>query len=57
MIQFNMPWEFGFPLKPNESIAIDKHYRSQTMGGMGINISIRLDKHNSTAPHNSVINT
>ena len=57
MIQFNMPWEFGFPLKPTESITIDKHYWSQTMGDMGINISIRIDKHNSTAPQNSAINT
>ena len=44
-------------LKPNESVATDKHYRSKIMGDMGNNISIRIDKLNSTAPHNSAINT
>ena len=44
-------------LKPNESIVTDKLYQSQIMGDLGISISIRIDKHNSTATHNSPINT
>ena len=44
-------------LKPNESVVTGKHYRSQIMGDVGINISLRIDENNSTGPHNSEINT
>ena len=44
-------------LKPNESVVTGKHYRSQIMGDVGINISIRINENNSTVPHNSEINT
>ena len=43
--------------KPCESIVTDKHYWNQIASDMGINASIRIDKHNSTLPQNTAGNT
>ena len=43
-------------LKPDKFIVTDKHYWSQ-ISDIGINTSIRIDKHNSTSLHTTLINS